>query len=162
MKFTRKLWSDSDVEAFIELVAAGTPRDVIAKRMNRTTVQVTNLYFSLRTAGRIDPRYRLAYSAEGSAGNASPLRGREREILVLSRANLSAKQIADRVRLPQTLVASFMSRHGLFAPERRQGARPRQTFRLAVNLKRMRLADVDEADVRLARQAWAEFEKSAA
>ncbi len=159
MKFTRKIWSDDEIPAFIAMVAAGTPRDVIAEKTGRSVVQVANLYFSLRTKGLLDCK--LAYSAQ-SPLNASPLQGREREIMVLSRANWSAAKIADSIGLPQTLVASFMSRHGLFAPERRQGARPRQTFQLAVNLKRMRLADVDEADVRLARQAWREFERSAA
>jgi hypothetical protein len=157
VKFTRKIWGEDEIPAFIALVAAGTPRDVIAEKTGRTVTQVTNLYFSLRTKGLLDCT--LAYSAQ-SPLNASPLQGREREIMVLSRANWSAAKIADSIGLPHTLVASFMSRHGLFAPERRQGARPRQTFRLAVNLKRQ--GNVNEDDVRLAQQAWREFEESAA
>lgn len=151
-------WSSAQVAQFTKLCRAGLPRDVIAERMGVTLMRIYTLYYPMRRGGRIDcalaPRRRLN----------RPLHGRQDEVRLLSKAGMSAAGIARKFGLSRGRVKAFMSYHGLYAIDRRRGFgnQQRPGYGLPVNVARLVLPDVSDADVKLARRVWAELDERAA
>jgi hypothetical protein len=151
-------WTDEETERFTALCRAGTPRDLIAAQMGRTIGGVANFFYWLRDQGRIHCRL----AKRSTAPAPCPLNGRDAEVRQLSIDGKSAREIGKQLGVTRQTAAKFMHHHGLYAPDRKPGFAPHkeQRYQLRVNLARVALPDVCEADVKLARQAWREFERA--
>jgi hypothetical protein len=115
-------------------------------------LQVVRLDEWLREAGR--QPYGLPFSTKSRP---CPLAGHEAKIREMSMAGLGATRIAAHFGVSRNVVASYMDRHGLYAPHRRKGKRRRApavtVARSNVSLARvaMKPFDYDEADLRAGR-----------
>jgi len=145
------------ISRFKELCESGMPRDLISVELGRTMRQVNAMYHQLK-------RYGYAATLAPSQGRAGTVSWahKEAEARRLAEAGKSHRAIAAELGMPRHRVLQFL-RDNKLIPEDRLKHRPaqrRQEYRLPVNLARVRLPKVDEADAKLARQAWREFERA--
>lgn len=156
-----RYWSQAQRKLFITLCLQNVPRDVIAERLGGTVRQINSLYYSMRKhrgfRGVLAPRAtRAPICTPEHFETLTP------EIRRLSAEGVGHRAIADQLRISRHRVLKYVRAENLIPEDHlknRPAHRP-QDYTLPVNLHRVRLAEVDEADVKLARMAWREFEKA--
>lgn len=153
----RRVNSPALIGRFKQLCEVGMPRDLIGAELGRTLRQVNSIHEQLKRYG-----YATKLAPSRCRSGAVSWAHKEAEVRRLGEAGKSGRAIASEMGIPRHRVMKFLNDNKLIpeARRRRQSAQRRQDYRLPVNLARVRLPKVDEADVMLARQAWREFERA--